>query len=56
MWRSSCPRPVVAGAWGPSTTLLLVLLAWLVPTALRFATLQVKFLRYWEPLLAGAEL
>jgi YYY domain-containing protein len=50
------PRRLVGGAWGPSTTLLLVLLAWLIPTALRFATLQVKFLRYWEPLLAAAAL
>jgi YYY domain-containing protein len=49
-------RQVVTGEWGPSTTLLLVLLAWLVPTALRFATLQVKFVRYWEPLLAAGAL
>jgi 4-amino-4-deoxy-L-arabinose transferase-like glycosyltransferase len=49
-------RQVLAVAWGPSTTLLLVLLAWLVPTAVRLATLQVKFLRYWEPLLAAAAL
>ena len=49
-------RRLIALDWGPSTTLLLVLLAWLVPTAVRFATLQVKFLRYWEPLLAAAAL
>jgi len=36
--------------------LLLLALAWLVPMAARLATLQVKFLRYWEPLAVPAVL
>jgi len=31
--------------------LLLILLAWIFPMAWRLSTLQVKFLRYWAPLL-----
>jgi YYY domain-containing protein len=36
--------------------LLVLLLAWLVPMTLRLATLQVKYLRYWEPLVVPAAL
>ena len=31
--------------------LLAVLLSWLAPMALRLATLEVKYLRYWQPLV-----
>jgi YYY domain-containing protein len=47
-------RRWLAGRWSPSMTLLLLLLAWLVPMAVRLSTLQVKFLRYWEPLVVPA--
>ncbi len=40
------PRP----RWSRSSVLLLVLLSWTLPVALRLATLEVKYLRYWEPL------
>jgi YYY domain-containing protein len=36
--------------------LLLLLLSWLGPMTLRLATLQVKYLRYWEPLVVPAAL
>ena len=47
-------RRIVAGRPGEGTLLLLILLAWLVPMGVRLATLQVKFLRYWEPLVVPA--
>ncbi len=44
------------GRLNPSSVLLLILLAWLIPMALRLSTLHVKFLRYWEPLVVPATL
>lgn len=38
----------------PGSVLLALVLAWLVPMALRLATLEVKFLRYFEPLVVPA--
>jgi len=38
----------------PEAVLLALLLAWLVPTAVRFATFEVKYLRYFEPLVVAA--
>jgi YYY domain-containing protein len=32
-------------------TAVVVLAAWFIPTAVRLATLQVKYLRYWQPLV-----
>ena len=46
----------LAPRWNQSSILLLILLAWLVPMAIRLATLQVKYLRYWEPLVVPATL
>ena len=37
--------------WAPGFTLLVLLLAWLIPMAVRLSTLEVKYLRYWEPLV-----
>ncbi len=48
-WRRLLAGPVTAG-----DAALVVLLAWLVPMAGRLATLQVKYLRYWEPLVVPA--
>ncbi len=59
---------VVAGGWRllrrperwlgrvgtPEAVLLALALAWLVPTAIRFATFEVKYLRYFEPLVVAA--
>jgi len=47
-------RHLVGGRVSIGDTALLVLLAWLVPMAGRLATLQVKYLRYWEPLVVPA--
>ncbi len=44
-------RRWVAGRWTSGMSLTLVLLAWVGPTACRLATLRVKYLRYWEPLV-----
>ncbi len=44
-------RRWLAGRVSPGMALLAVLLAWSVPMSLRLATLQVKYLRYWEPLV-----
>jgi hypothetical protein len=44
-------RRWAAGRWTPGMTLVAILLAWLVPMACRLATLRVKYLRYWEPLV-----
>ncbi|TFG39753.1 MAG: hypothetical protein E4H44_01485, partial [Candidatus Aminicenantes bacterium] len=44
-------RRWLAVRWAPGFTLLLILLAWLIPMAVRLSTLQVKYLRYWEPLV-----
>ncbi len=45
LWRGGRSRP------GRSSTLLAILLAWVLPVAVRLATLPVKYLRYWEPLV-----
>ncbi len=44
-------RRWLEGEAGASASLGLVLLAWVVPMALRLLTLRVKYLRYWEPLV-----
>ena len=44
------------GRWNDSSILLVIIATWLVPMALRLSTLQVKFLRYWEPLVVPAAL
>jgi YYY domain-containing protein len=44
-------RRLLPGRWTDATTLLVVMLAWLVPMTARLGTLQVKYLRYWEPLV-----
>ncbi|MCP4896542.1 MAG: hypothetical protein GY906_06155 [bacterium] len=44
-------RRVLSIAPSPGLTLVLLLLIWIVPMALRLSTLQVKFLRYWQPLV-----
>jgi YYY domain-containing protein len=49
-------RRWLSGRWNESSLLLLILLTWLVPMAARLSTLQVKFLRYWEPLVVPAAL
>ena len=54
-WRLSARwQRWLAGRWTNSSVLLLILLAWLVPMAIRLSTLYVKFLRYWEPLVVPA--
>jgi YYY domain-containing protein len=47
---------MVAGRLNAGSVLLLILLAWLIPMAVRLSTLYVKFLRYWEPLVVPATL
>ena len=49
-------RRWLAGRWNNGSVLLLILLAWLIPMSIRLSTLQVKYLRYWEPLLVPAAL
>ncbi len=49
-------RRVIAGRLNNGSILLLILLAWIIPMALRLSTLYVKFLRYWEPLVVPATL
>jgi len=49
-------RRWIAGRFNDSSILLVILLAWLIPMALRLSTLQVKFMRYWEPLVVPAAL
>jgi len=49
-------RQLVAARLNDGSILLLVLLAWLIPMAMRLSTLYVKFLRYWEPLVIPATL
>jgi YYY domain-containing protein len=44
------------GHWNDASLALAILLAWLVPMAVRLSTLHVKFLRYWEPLVIPAAL
>jgi len=39
------------GRWSNGAVLLLILLAWAIPMTVRLSTLQVKYLRYWEPLV-----
>ena len=56
-WRLAARwRRAIDGRLSRSAALLLVLLAWLVPMALRLGTLQVKYLRYWQPLVVAAVL
>jgi len=50
-WLARRRRRWLAGRWSSGAALALILLAWVVPTAARLATLQVKYLRYWEPLV-----
>lgn len=45
-WSRWCRR-----APSPTFALLILLLLWIVPMALRLSTLQVKYLRYWQPLV-----
>jgi len=40
--------------WSGAAALLTIVLAWLVPMSVRLGTLQVKYLRYWEPLVVPA--
>ncbi len=49
-------RRWLAARWNPGFTLLLILLAWLIPMAVRLSTLQVKYLRYWQPLVVPGTL
>jgi YYY domain-containing protein len=49
-------RRWLGGTWSQSMTLLVLMLAWMIPMAVRLSTLQVKFLRYWEPLVVPAVL
>ncbi|MCD4750965.1 MAG: DUF2298 domain-containing protein [Thermoanaerobaculales bacterium] len=49
-------RRLITGRLNEGSLLLFVLLAWALPTALRLATLEVKFLRYWAPLVVPATL
>jgi YYY domain-containing protein len=49
-------RRWLAVSWTPGFTLLLILLAWLIPMAVRLSTLEVKYLRYWEPLVVPGTL
>ncbi len=45
LWRGGYERA------GRSATLLALLVAWVLPVSARLATLPVKYLRYWEPLV-----
>lgn len=49
-------RRLLGGRRNRASALLIVLLVWLAPMALRLATLDVKFLRYWTPLVVPAAL
>ncbi len=49
-------RRWIEGHANDGMVLLAILLAWAVPMALRLATLRVKYLRYWEPLVVPAVL
>ena len=44
-------RRFFQGRFSDSSLLLLLLLAWVIPMAIRLSTLEVKFLRYWAPLI-----
>ncbi len=55
-WLTRRWRRWLAGRWAPSTILLTVMLAWLLPMTLRLGTVHVKFLRYWEPLVVPGTL
>ncbi len=55
-WLARRWRRWLSRHWNNSSILLLILLTWFVPMALRLSTLQVKFLRYWEPLVVPAAL
>jgi YYY domain-containing protein len=55
-WLAKRWRRCFGGYWNDSSIVLAIILAWLVPMTLRLSTLQVKFLRYWEPLVVPAAL
>jgi YYY domain-containing protein len=55
-WSARRWRRCFGGHWNDSSIVLAIVLAWLIPMALRLSTLQVKFLRYWEPLVVPAAL
>ncbi len=49
-------RRLLEGRWNRSAVVLMLLLLWVIPMAARLATLHVKYLRYWEPLVVPAAL
>lgn len=49
-------RHWLARRWTRADATLLVVTAWLLPMAVRLATLEVKYLRYWQPLVVPAVL
>ena len=51
LWMVRRWRRWLAGRWSSGAALVVILLAWVVPMAVRLSTLQVKYLRYWEPLV-----
>ncbi len=44
-------RRFFQGRFSDGSVLLMILLAWAIPMAIRLGTLEVKFLRYWAPLV-----
>ncbi|RLE23623.1 MAG: hypothetical protein DRJ65_11450, partial [Acidobacteria bacterium] len=44
-------RKFFQGRFSDDSLLLVLLLAWVIPMAIRLSTLEVKFLRYWAPLV-----
>ncbi|MEN8164362.1 MAG: DUF2298 domain-containing protein, partial [Acidobacteriota bacterium] len=44
-------RRFFRGRFSDGSLLLLLLLAWVIPMAIRLSTLEVRFLRYWAPLV-----
>lgn len=54
LWLARRWRRWLSRRWNHASILLVILVAWLVPMAVRLSTLQVKFLRYWEPLVVPA--
>lgn len=44
-------RRFVRGGFSDGSLLLALLLVWVIPMAIRLSTLEVKFLRYWAPLV-----
>jgi len=49
-------RRFLQGRFSDASLLLMLLLAWVIPMAIRLSTLEVKFLRYWEPLVVPSSL